>query len=160
MSEMQSADTVDITVHEITKRLMAWKEALAERMLWHWDPRWGMPSFVEGPSNASVPLYDTLRMPWEQRPNSASVSVLGLAAMLYGRDGEPRSDLRVRAVDHLGPDNWPLPPEGPFPLPSDEQWQSWREHTEREDAMLLGRLDQRPEPPHHVDLADHAEGSG
>jgi hypothetical protein len=104
-------------------------------MLCHWDPAWGMPTLVEGPSNARVPLYDTVRMPWEQDPTSASISVLGLASAEYRDDGVACNNLRVRAADHLGPDNVPLAPEGPFPLPDDWQWEEWRRRQGNDDLV-------------------------
>lgn len=97
--------------HRLAAEQTAWKEALVRRMLRHWNPAWGNPTLVEGPSGAKAPQGDSLH-------------ILGLIEDAHATASEVAL-CRVFAIDHVGPDNWPLPTDGPWPLPTDEQWREW-----------------------------------
>jgi hypothetical protein len=109
---------------QIMKGLMAWKEALLNRMLRHWNPAWGLPKLVETPTRVTIHLYEAVPA-YLQKPDFATAGVIGLAPMLMPADRNP-DVVRVRAADHLDANNRPMAPEGPFLLPDDRQWAAWR----------------------------------
>lgn len=132
-----SAALTDYTAGVIAAALVDWGEALVRRMLCHWDPAWGLPSLIEGPPDAKLPLWAAFD---PDEPEKHTIAIAGLA-----RANDP-AVLMVRAVHHIAPNCWPLPPVGPWPLPRDSQWKIWAETPSTRARLPLERTEESAPP--------------